>query len=102
MESTNDLTGLIQFLAEISLAIVALSAVAAIYYLAAFGIGLSKLGGTASMHEKAPEPKLVLAYLVGSILFGSFTYMLGVSYMTFYNNSGLALCANCTSSICFY
>jgi hypothetical protein len=93
MESTNDLTGLIQFLAEISLAAVALSALASIYYFAAFGMGLSKLGGTASMYEKAPEPKLVLAYLVGSILFGSFTYMLGVSYMTFYQDSAFTTTA---------
>jgi hypothetical protein len=87
METSNDLTGLIQFLAEISIFVIALSALTAVYNLAAFGIGLSKLGGTASMYEKAPEPKLVLAYLVGSVLFASFTYMLGVSYMTFYNES---------------
>jgi hypothetical protein len=87
MNGSDDLTGLIQFLAEVSIGVISMTAVASIFYLAAFGIGLSKIGGTATMYDKPVEPKLVLAYLVGAVLFGSFTYMLGVSYMTFYQES---------------
>jgi len=93
MEPTTDLSGLIEFIGQISIAVLTLSGVASIFYLISFGVGLSKLGGTASMYDKAPEPKLVLSYLVGSILFGSFTYMLGVSYMTIYQESAFTTTA---------
>jgi hypothetical protein len=88
-----DLAGLIEFIGNVSIGLIAMSGLASIFYLAAFGIGISKLGGSASMHDRAPEPKLVVAYLMGSILFGSFTYMLGVSYMTFYQEEAFTATA---------
>lgn len=81
------LKNLIQFLANISLLILAMSSVAALFFMMKFGTGVSKLGGTSTMYDRPPEPKQVVWYLVGSVLFGGFSYMLGVSYFTVFEES---------------
>ena len=85
---TGSLAGFVVFLSQISWVVLAVAALASLYYIAAFGFGLASLGKTGGgMYERPKSPKEVMTSFLGAVLFGGFTTFLSASYATLYEES---------------
>ena len=83
-------TGLIELISNISFLVLCAAVVASAYYMFAFGRGLHLLGQeNVSMVVRPPEPKEIISYLVGAVLFASFTTFLFISHYTIVNDASV-------------